>query len=111
MDKEKELERQRKVKEEEIQRQEKAAEKQPEMEESERWQKFELEKLKVESEMKEKEIEAKQKEAETKQTPQTKYLATEIGIRIARSRTSVKTMVNTRKLAPDKYTVRTLDNN
>jgi len=40
-----------------------------------------------------------------------KYLATEVGIRIAHSRTSVKTMVNAWKLAPDKYTVRRLDNN
>jgi len=43
--------------------------------------------------------------------PEPKYLATEIGIRIARSQTSGKTMVNTWKLAPDKYTVRRFDNN
>jgi len=43
--------------------------------------------------------------------PKPKYLATEIGLRTARSQTSVKTMVNTWKLAPYKYTVCRLDNN
>jgi len=43
--------------------------------------------------------------------PEPKYLATEICICIARSQISINTMVNTWKLAPDKYTVRRLDNN